>query len=273
VFAWSPVSGTIVLDENPGACAIDMSADGRFIVGDREIAANQSEVFRWSHDTGFVGLGHLPGGDLSPFGQGGGCSEDASIVVGSSSSSAGTQAFLWEEGSIAGMVPLGDLPGGAFESHAWSSSEDGSVVVGYSAAAKGIEAFRWTVDDGMVSLGNVPGSYATDVSADGSVVVGYAESTGPGGFDGFIWTQADGMRNFQTVLMNEHGLAGELAGWHLDSAVAITPDGRTIVGSGINPAGDTEAYLVRLKPFAPSDVNRDGVVDIIDLLVLLADWT
>ena len=37
-----------------------------------------------------------------------------------------------------------------------------------------------------------------------------------------------------------------LEGWRLDSAEAISADGRTIVGGGINPAGDSEAYLVVL---------------------------
>ena len=44
----------------------------------------------------------------------------------------------------AGMVGLGDLPGGDFSSIAQDVSDDGSVVVGIGNSASGEEAFRWT---------------------------------------------------------------------------------------------------------------------------------
>ncbi|MFN9671471.1 MAG: hypothetical protein ACK552_02380, partial [Microcystis sp.] len=126
----------------------------------------------------FQGLGDLPGGSFSS--EAYGVSANGSVVVGYSSSSAGSQAFRWTQGT--GMVGLGDLLGGGFFSRSRGVSADGSVVVGEgnssAGAIGGNEAFRWTQATGMVGLGDLPGgrfkSSANGVSADGSVVVGYS---------------------------------------------------------------------------------------------------
>ncbi|RME68265.1 MAG: PEP-CTERM sorting domain-containing protein [Verrucomicrobia bacterium] len=143
------------------------------------------------------------------------------------------------------MVGLGDLPGGSFFSVASAVSADGTTIVGGSDSADGTEAFRWTSTGGMIGLGDLPGgafhSHGYGVSGDGSVIVG--EGTTAAGRKAFIWTQAGGMADLQTTLIDDYGLAGALAGWTLESARAVSPDGRTIVGFGINPWGQTEAWL------------------------------
>ena len=82
--------------------------------------------------------------------------------------------------AAATFTPLGDLPGGSFESIANGISADGSVIVGQGISAAGPEAFRWTREGGMVGLGDLPGgafqSEANDVYADGSVIVGFGRS-------------------------------------------------------------------------------------------------
>jgi hypothetical protein len=77
------------------------------------------------------------------------------------------------------FIPLGDLPGGDFESNAYGISGDGATVVGAGSTTYGWfpnAAFRWTGEDGMQELGDFDGgryeSEATQVSADGTVVVG-----------------------------------------------------------------------------------------------------
>jgi hypothetical protein len=70
------------------------------------------------------------------------------------------------------------------------------------------------------------------------------------------------LRSLRDMLTNEFGLADSLAGWSLEDATAISADGRTIVGLGTNPDGNTEAWLARLAaPTAPGDFNGDGAVD------------
>ena len=121
----------------------------------------------------FSGLGDLPGGSFSSNATA--VSADGSVVVGSSRSSNGLEAFRWEAGN---MVGLGTLSSGFFSSTANGVSADGSVVVGHSNTGLfGTEAFRWEAGN-MVGLGHLTGggvfSFAHDVSDNGSVVVGFS---------------------------------------------------------------------------------------------------
>jgi hypothetical protein len=54
------------------------------------------------------------------------------------------------------------------------------------------------------------------------------------------------MRDLRDVLVNSYGL--DLDSWTLKMARAISDDGFTIVGKGINPDGNEEAWMVRLVP-------------------------
>src|SRR5262245_37489475 len=69
-------------------------------------------------------LGDLPGGQFAS--RANDVSADGSVIVGSSYSASGLEAFRWTSGG--GMVGLGDLPGGSFGSAASGVSADGSVV-------------------------------------------------------------------------------------------------------------------------------------------------
>jgi hypothetical protein len=95
----------------------------------------------------------------------------------------------------------------------------------------------------MVGLGDLPGgafdSEAYAVSADGSVVVGIGWS--PSGNDAILWTSGGGMVSVRDLLVN-HGVSN-LTGWRLGWASGVSADGRTIVGTGINPFGGTEGWI------------------------------
>jgi len=188
------------------------------------------------------GLGDLPDGDFQSFAYN--TSANGSVVVGYGFSASGHEAFRWTNDS--GMVGLGDLPGGGFVSGATCTSGDGSVVVGYGESASGIEAFRWTSGGGMVGLGDLPGgvfeSWAYATSSDGSVIVGSGESSS--GQGAFIWDSINGMRNLRAVLTNDLGL--DLTGWTLQAARGVSGDGLTIVGQGINPVGNIEAWVAQI---------------------------
>lgn len=244
-FRWTETVGMVNL-VNSKSRAYGVSADGSVVVGERA-SGSDYEAFRWTEVGGMVGLGFLPGNppELSPFSYAWGASADGSVVVGGSSSGLSRiEAFRWTQAG--GTVGLGDLPGGSFNSGARAVSADGSVVVGYGRSDSGPEAFRWTEARGMVGLGDLPGgsfeSYGWDVSADGSVVVGWG--TTDIGSEAFIWDAEHGMRNLKDVLTTG-GL--DLTGWTLAQAWGISADGFTIVGFGINPAGQTEAWRATLS--------------------------
>ncbi len=256
-FRWTAGSGMVGLGNlsqryNIGR-ANGVSADGSVVVGDSDVEhpsdsiGSTPEAFRWTAGSGMVGLGSLDAKD--PYSEAWAASADGSVVVGDSDSPVGHEAFRWTAGS--GMVRLGGefVPGHSVFSYARGVSADGSVVVGYYLTAAGHEAFRWTAGSGIVGLGELPGggftSLARGVSADGSVVVG-ASSAGPD--DGaFIWDSTHKMRSLRDVLLAE-GLAADLLGWRLFDATAISADGTTVVGWGLNPNGQHEAWIARLSP-------------------------
>lgn len=233
----------------PESFAHGVSADGSVVVGDRRSGEDQG-AFRWTEASGVVGLGHLPTfPEWSPKSAAFGVSADGSIVVGDSSSGAGVQQPIRWEGDT--KTGLGDLPLGELHSGARAISADGAVIVGFGNSAQGQEAFRWTASDGMVGLGDLPGgtvsSIALAVSADGSVIVGNGRTDL--GTEAFIWDAVHGMRRLQSVL----GAGGlDLTGWTLTSARGISADGLTIVGYGINPSGQTEAWRATLVPLPAS---------------------
>ena len=127
------------------------------------------------------------------------------------------------------------------------------------------QAFRWTESGGMDGLGDLPGgdfdSSAKDTTADGSIVVGRSNVLGgqlTSSSDPFIWDEVHGMRNLVDVLTNDFGLGAALAGWNLTEATAISDDGRVIIGNGINPDGNFEAWRAVLVP-EPSTALLGGL--------------
>jgi len=186
-------------------------------------------TFAMAVSPSFRGLGFLPGGTYS---QAWGVSADGSVVTGFSSSSAGTEAFLWT--AETGMVGLGDLPSDTVSSLGYNISADGSTIVGQGSPVwpRHIEAFRWKSSTGMIGLGSLGStsdrSVANAASGDGSIVVGWSEgSSSPQSIrEAFRWTDSDGMVGL-----------GVLSGGTDSSASDISFDGTVIVGSSKSSFG------------------------------------
>jgi probable HAF family extracellular repeat protein len=250
-FRWTSSDGMTGLGFLQGenrSFAVAVSADGTVVAGTSDTggAGGFGKAFLWTTSGGMIDFEYLPGGS-SPVTLSG-VSSNGSVVVGTSYSDLRAQAFRWTISD--GMAGLGLLPGES-NSYAKAVSLDGSVAVGFS----GSQAFRWTSADGMVGLGFAPGasnSYANAVSADGSVVVGDGETTS--GDEAFIWDSTHGTRSLQGVLTNDYGLT--LTGWTLLHASGISSNGETIVGSGINPSGQYEAWIAQI----PEPTSRMMVI-------------
>lgn len=280
-FRWTASEGMVDLGSLPGGSvsasrAQDASEDGAVIVGD-SLRAGGSEAFRWTAESGMTGLGALPGA-ISPVSEAHGVSADGWVVVGSSHGSDGfLHAFRWS--STAGMVGLVPHPGDS--TSAAAVTPDGSGIVGDSNDhTTGItQAFRWIEATGYQLLGLLPGTNAThahSISADGQVVVGDSQD-GQGHGWAFIWTPTAGIRDLKVVLEADFGL--NLTGWLIQDARDISDDGATIVGFGLNPCGLGEGWVARLAgppipdpPPCPGDVAHDGVVDFLDLNLLLSNY-
>ena len=232
--------------------AREISADGRTIVGTSRFTA-----VIWDEAGNLRPLGTLEGtvGPSSSYGYA--ISADGSRVAGRFAANRVVGSFLWSDET--GMQSLGVLPGGATGDLAYSEagdlSADGTVVVGFARGVDRLLPYRWTADQGMVSLGSFDDEYldwnVTDlfheisVSADGSVTVGrngYADGA-------FIHTDELGMQRLSAFL---RAMGGDLEGWRLSAATSISPDGRYIAGYGLNPAGQTEAWIAVIPEPSPA---------------------
>jgi len=241
-FVWTAADGMKKfgsLNSSVSYRASAVSSDGSVIAG-----YGGKEAFYWTKSNGIKGLGVLPGTDESETVA---LSADGSIAVGSSQKAdySNQEAIRWTESE--GMKGLGHIPG-TTTSTCNAISPEGSVigVTCFSMSPMHFYACRWTKENGLEDLGNLPGKnimHPTGVSDNGSFIVGGGWTDGTNG-QAFIWDSIHGIRNLKTVLQTEYGL--NLTGWTLEVANAITPDGKIIVGTGINPSGKKEAFHVVL---------------------------
>jgi hypothetical protein len=67
----------------------------------------------------------------------------------------------------------------------------------------------------------------------------------------FAWTQSRDMFDLRDELV---ALGLDLTGWTLTAATGVSADGTVIVGRGINPSGDREAWRAELPGLAPPSV-------------------
>lgn len=233
-FRWTSAGGMVSLgvapDDDPARIATAVSADGSVVAGVYGTLGDP-EAFLWTSTTGVIGLDD-PSGPSDSIAYG--ISADGTTVVGER----GLAAFRWTSGG--GMQSLGTLPNGSGLRSALAVSADGSVIVGEAP----LEAFRWTSTGGAVGLGQLNGhaTRALGLSADGTVVVGSNGELEPDR-EAFRWTDATGMQSIEDII-TAAGLGSAIAGWQLQEAWGVSADGRTIVGYGLNPLGQTEAWVV-----------------------------
>jgi probable HAF family extracellular repeat protein len=236
-------NGVVGLGDLPGGLvggeARDVSADGSVVVGSSS-SERGGEAFRWTAQTGLVGLGLSPEGFRTVATA---VSADGSVIVGNARTvpppTFGDQAFRWTAAN--GLVGLGDLPGGGFYSEAFDVSADGSVVVGRSTTdLPTYSAFRWTTETGMMELPGVPGvgpfQGAEGISGDGKVIVGLGA---------MVWDEFHATRVLENVAI---GQGVNLDGWSLEVGRAASYDGSTIVGLAFKEGVGDEAFLLRLDP-------------------------
>lgn len=265
-FVWSESTGMFGLgflpDGERSSIARGVSAHGAVIVGasgSGRAYPGREEAFRWTGDGGMEGLGIL--GGARPSSTAYDVSADGRVIIGSSTTDQGGEAFRWTESG--GMVGLGVLDPDRPASSAWGMSPNGRWIAGVSSSAAvnyGSEdqAVLWSPDGEIHGLGFLPGdnqlgrySRAYDVSNDGRVAVGYSNSGAIGARDhAFLWTPEWGMRTVEDVLL-DYGIDVAAEGWKLDIATAVTPDGRTIVGTGVIRGVGTQSWIAHLPIPAP----------------------
>jgi uncharacterized membrane protein len=187
---------------------------------------------------------------------------DASVVVGTLYDFAGgrSAACAWVLDTVANdyrPVLLADLPGGADSCAAGGVSGDGSIVVGWGTAASGKQPSYWKRTLGpavfepaqplpMQVLGSSEiGAEGEALAADhvGAVLGGALVLDGE--YTAVRWPlSASGPGAPETVL--DRLLGASIAvppGWHLFYVARLSADGRTLVGEGLDPAGNVAGWV------------------------------
>ncbi|MBY0307126.1 MAG: hypothetical protein K2Q09_00145 [Phycisphaerales bacterium] len=268
-YRWTAPGGTLdllTLTGGTNSVANGVSGDGQVVVGYSQSSEGQ-RAMSWTQAGGMVNLGALAGFTSS---LALGADADGSVVVGYAQTPGSARALRWVSGVL---EDLGTISGYS-SSFGYACSSDGSVVVGrVSAVGVGGQPFRWTPDGGMEGLGTLDGDtsgFALGVSGDGNVVVG--SSNAGSASRAYMWTRAAGLTDLNVYLPT---LGADLTGWTLTSATDISPDGRTIVGTGLH-GGVQEAWRVRLNTACPADLGaaggvagRDGRLDNNDFIAFI----
>jgi uncharacterized membrane protein len=245
-FRWTAGEGMVLLG---GVTALGVSRDGTVVVGEGPVQSSQApylrtEAFRWTADDGMVGLGMFTGfpPEFPSVMRATDVSADGSLVVGyrHNEYDEGWSGFRWT--AAGGTVGFGTI--------IEAVSSDGSIMVGQQKNFENDFLGWWpreatvhiegSLDPGIGFLQPLDPDDPDDRESSALGVSDQGLVVGDSGV-AFLWDELNGMRALKRVLEEEHGL--DLTGWSLGWASDITPDGRTIVGTGINPDGEWEAWI------------------------------
>lgn len=247
-----------------------VSDDGT-VVGLTYDASRNPIAFRWDKD---VGMSRLAVNRPTAYSRANGISANGNTIFGWNDQLDGyRRGVVWIDGKVIELHNPG-IYGDDFGSppgEALGANASGSVVVGqgYWDELFQSQAWRWTLADGTQPIGIIlpppappqiqqamsrmasqrneladarykpygffspPSSYALSISQDGNTIVGNTSD----GFTtaAFIWTAADGM-----VLLSDYAAERGVPvpdGFYMMSANAISADGLTLGGNGIDPTG------------------------------------
>ncbi|HJT97251.1 MAG TPA: hypothetical protein VJ696_02970 [Rhodanobacteraceae bacterium] len=265
-------------------------SDNGIAVGLAYDETNNPIAFRWTEAGGMTRLAvNRP----DTYSRANGISRDGSVIYGWNDQEDGFRSgVIWVDGQPIDLVDGDGNPIG----EALAASADGRVVVGGNYnTANGSEAWRWTAATGVQPIGllaeaptgfgpkarRIPAkivgaeradartgagptgffptqAYAFAVSADGNVIVGAS-----GSFPmrhATIWTPTGGMQ-----YLSDYAAAQGVkipAGWDLNTADAISADGKVVAGWGLSPSA-IGSFVIDLHPNQPVDavLTAHGTVD------------
>ncbi len=277
---WTASTGPVQLPmpggfDSSGAAAV--SGDGQVVVGmaTREhgpcpgstwAVQYDAGAWRWSAATGVQKLQALSGYAKSKaiaLSGSGVMALGASFNDSCQSTGVYTDCY-WTGAS--GAIPGPFVASGAFTAGGLAAlSFDGSIGVGSGMTSAEMRAIRWHATGLAENLGTLAGhdsSYAAAVSPDGATVVGAGFTGTFANGAAFVWDQAHGIRDIRATLAD---LGVDLTGWTLRDAAGVSADGRTVAGTGVNPAGHEEGWVAFLgDAVCYPDCTADGALTVAD---------
>ncbi|MFN7997271.1 MAG: hypothetical protein U0Q18_26885 [Bryobacteraceae bacterium] len=204
-----------------------INARGNVVVG-LAWTCQSAEGFVWSAKSGAVSLGY-PAGHSS---RASAISANGKTIVGFWEGNSGRRPVRWvsfgKPQLFLGVNAMGE---------AYAVTSDGTQIVGQNIPPKATSAVAFVYSDaaGVQYLGTLSGkpsdqSFANGIS-DNGIVVGFSGYFRTG-YEAFIWTAKGGMQSLLTVLNNLGANVPSTV--TLTDALAISADGTTIVGNGLD---------------------------------------
>lgn len=227
--------GTLASGSDPNASSVAFGVNNAGTAAGWSDSAAGTRAFVWAPATGMESLGALPGGTQTraySINAGG-------DIVGWGTSPAGDRGFV----ATPGLTSVGALSADATSrTRAYGNSNANGWLTGDAHdPVSGDTAFLWSPASPLVALGRLPGasgSFGADVNSDG-VAVGWNEG-GAGGERAFLWTQQDGMVDFNTAVVGA-------SGWQVQRARSINDLGQ-VVANAMNADGQIHAVLLSPVP-------------------------
>ncbi len=271
-----------VLPVQPGVSdfgVIAVNGDGSVIVGEA-LYEGEFTAVKWTSE----GVSGFDGIKRGAYSFATAVSEDGNVITGLSEFDA-AEGFRWT--AATGLEWLGFLPGGSWHSTIVSMSADGSVMGGQShVSPDNFAAAIWSQSAGWTEIPSIipSSSFANaiqSISGDGSIMVGYNTGSSPSAWATIMYDQANGVRLLQDALEQDYDI--DFGDWDISgnnpfgtnvANVGVSSDGKTFYGSTYHPQTGAEAsWIAYTEPVCvASDLNCDGSVDVLDLLILLGDW-
>jgi hypothetical protein len=233
-FTWTPTDGPALAAVNVYRSVdfTDVTSDARVRIGTITLQEGaDQQPFRWTTSTGFVPIEMPEAGNHYASK----VSADGTILIGNFVGAVdgvtAARGFRWSTSSEVSYLPVSaDFTNRYLVN---GMSEDGKVIVGYGVSAQANHALRWA--GSPLELEDLGPGFLMDCSADGKVLLGGNASN-----EIVIW-EAGESRTLLSIL----GDTPDLAGWTLVEPVAISDDGKVIIGNGTHE-GVSEGWVAHL---------------------------
>lgn len=271
---WTQLKSTGYMRDISFGSPYDISGDGKYVVGLapwKESNNVSSHATVWSTETGVpVDLGTLVEGRAT---RANGASYDGSVVVGWQDFIGPWYGAVWRKGADGYTQELMFSHEGVSEEdlnfndeinlmenlalELRSVSSDGKWLGGKGGEASIIKnPYIYSIETGIVELtDNGVGGTVSDINNDGDIAIGWYGT----GQSGWIWTKEDGIMDINDFARNV--LGAEYTGT-LCSAYDMSPNGRFVIGYGVDSGDSFFGYMLDLKQWLEDREQGTGIADV-----------